>query len=190
MATCSSCKKNIGFFSRHYHCLYCGKSLCGECIKETTPPEQISYVLRLADDPHAGDILSSSFISTRKDVACASCFRDKYLPRLNELQRAIDTSESVELVSKSYKGRKPISGDGIEISSLWHSDWDNCDYDLKVLARLNDCDIVMNVDKERDVETWEEEKDNGKGTYTRSRTIWQKTGIAYKRAKRTKNTRN
>lgn len=184
MATCSSCKKNIGFFSRHYHCLYCGKSLCGDCIKVTTPPEQIGYVMELIDDPYSESILSQTLISTRKDVACADCFRSRYIPRLNELQRAIDTASAVELVSKSYKGRKPIAGEGEVIESGWHADWDECDYDLKILARFNDCDIVMDVDKQRDVETWEERKDNGKGTYTRSRTIWKKTGVAYKRAKK------
>lgn len=94
---------------------------------------------------------------------------------------AISSSRSVELVSKAYKGKKAITGDGIIIESNWHGDWDDCDNDLKIMARYYDCDIVMNVDKERSSETWEEEKDNGKGTYTRTRTIWKKTGVAYRR---------
>lgn len=183
MATCSNCNKKIGFFSRHYRCLYCGRSLCADCINITNATETIAEGLRIIKSPHIDDILSNTIISTRKDVTCDICFKDKYIPMVNDIRQAIDTSGNVELVSIAYKGKKPINGNGIHIVSRWHADWDDCDYDLKVLARYRGCDIVMHVNKDRDVETWEERKDNGNGTYTRSRTIWKKTGVAYKRNK-------
>lgn len=102
---------------------------------------------------------------------------------VNDVQQAIDTADNVEIVSIHYKGKKPINGMGVHIESRWHGDWTDCDYDLKVMARYYGCEVVMHVDKQRDVETWEEDKDNGKGSYTRSRTIWKKTGFAFKRNK-------
>lgn len=180
MAICSICKKKIVFFNRHYHCLYCGKSLCSDCIRTTKYTSDEGYAMELIDIPFVDSILSNSFLSTRKDVVCSSCYKSRYTPELNRVQRAISLSNSVELVSKNYKGHKAITDTGIAIESRWHRDWNDCDDDLKILARYYDCDIVMNVDRDRDTESWQENKDNGNGTYTRTRTIWKKTGIAYK----------
>ena len=90
------------------------------------------------------------------------------------------STAKVELLPSTYHGRRNTIGNGIEIESGWHQDWTDCDKDLVTLAHYYGCDYVMKIEKDRDTETVEELKDNGKGTYTRSYTIWKKRGIAYK----------
>ena len=180
MATCFNCKKNIGFFSRTYTCVYCGKTLCKNCVIPLEAEHNIIRLYKLLGLPHA-DIICSPvpFISTRKDVACSSCAL-KFRSDIAEIRNALRSSAKVELLPATYHGRRNTVGEGIEIGSDWHADWTDCDDDLIFLAHYYGYDCVMNIEKDRDTETVEEEKDNGKGYYTRSYTIWQKKGTAYR----------
>lgn len=180
MATCSKCKKDIGFFSRTYTCLYCGKTLCKKCITKLDAPDEILRIYGLLNLPHADVICSSTpLFSTRKDVSCTSC-AVQFKTEIAKIFNSMRSTVKVELLPATYHGRRNIIGGGIEIESGWHQDWDCCDSELIVQARYYGCDCVMKIEKYRDTETVEERKDNGKGYYTRSYTIWKKVGIAYK----------
>lgn len=180
MATCSKCKKDIGFFSRTYICLYCGKTLCKNCIIKLESSESVLSIYRLLDLPHADIICSPApFFSTRKDVACVSC-ASKFTTEVARIQSAINSTAKVELLPATYHGRRNVIGNGIAIHSDWYQDWDCCDDDLIAQAHYYGCDCVMQIEKARTTETVEERKDNGKGYYKRAYTVWQKSGIAYK----------
>lgn len=180
MATCFKCKKDIGFFSRTYTCIYCGKTLCKNCITKLEAPNKILAIYRLLGLPHA-DIICADvpIISTRKDVACSTCAL-KFKAEVAKIFNAIRSTVKVELLPITYHGKRNTVGYGIEIESDWHQDWTDCDIDLIAQARYYGCDCVMKIEKDRDTETVEEPKDNGNGYYTRSYTIWKKSGIAYK----------
>lgn len=180
MATCSKCKKDIGFFSRTYTCLYCGKTLCKNCVTKLEGSESVLSIYRLLDLPHADIICSSApLFSTRKDVACVSC-ASRFTTEVTRIQSAINSTAKVELLPATYHGRRNVIGNGIAIHSDWHQDWDCCDDDLIAQAHYYGCDCVMQIEKDRATEMVEESKDNGKGYYKRSYTVWQKSGIAYK----------
>lgn len=180
MATCSKCKKDIGFLSRTYSCVYCGKTLCKDCITKLDAPNEVLYVYELLGLPHADVICDyAPVFKTRKDVACPSC-ATKFKSQINKIINAFRSSSQVEILPASYHGKRNIVGDGIEIESRWHRDWNDCDKELKAQAQYYGCDCVMHVERDRDTETVEERKDNGNGYYTRSYSIWKKRGIAYK----------
>lgn len=179
MATCSKCQKEIGIFGRVYTCLYCGKTLCKQCRKPLELPEGIGYTFELLDLPHANIICDSvPIIKTRKDVSCKECY-PKFINAINIVRKVKNSNKKIELLPNTYKGKRNTIGSGIRIISEWHEDWSECDDDLRLLAIYNNCDCVLEIEKERDTETYEETKDNGKGTYTKSYTIWRKSGIAY-----------
>lgn len=183
MATCSKCKNDIGFFSRAYTCVYCGKTLCKNCINKLEASGDVLHIYRLLNLPYADVICSSiPIFNTRKDVACVSCL-PRFTSEVFKIQSALNSCVKVELLPSTYHGKRNTIGKGVSIESSWHSDWNDCDNDLIAQARYYGCNCVMNIEKERDTETVEEEKDNGKGYYTRSYTIWKKTGIAYKTQK-------
>lgn len=180
MATCSKCKKDIGFFSRTYTCIYCGKTLCKNCITKLDASNDILRIYELLNLPHADVICSPApFFSTRKDVACSTCAL-KFKDEVTKIFNAMCSTAKAELLPSTYHGKRNTIGNGIEIESGWHQDWTDCDSDLVAQAHYYGCDCVMQIEKSRDTETVEEPKDNGKGTYTRSYTIWKKSGIAYK----------
>lgn len=135
--------------------------------------------------PHA-DIICASvpLIKTRKDVSCNSCY-SHFTKAINEVKAVIASNKKIELLPITYHGKRNTIGTGIPVSSNWHEDWDDCDEDLIALAIYHGCDCVMEIEKYRDTETYEETKDNGKGTYTRTVSIWQKEGMAYKIGSRT-----
>lgn len=180
MATCSKCKKDIGFFSRTYTCIYCGKTLCKNCITKLEASANELRIYKLLNLPHADIICASTPIfSTRKDVACSSC-AIQFKGEIAKIFNAIRSNKRIELLPETYRGRRNTIGSGIQIESDWHQDWKNCDWDLVTQAKYLDCDCVMHIERMRDTETVEERKDNGNGYYKRSFTIWKKVGIAYK----------
>lgn len=180
MATCFNCKKKIGFFSRTYSCVYCGKTLCKNCITHLEADNRILSLYRLLGMPHA-DIICEPIpvFSTHKDVACSSC-AVKFQSDIAKIYNTLRSTTKVELLPSTYHGSRNTVGEGIEIESGWHADWTDCDDDLIFLAHYYGYDCVMNIEKDRGTETEELEKDNGKGYYTRSYSIWKKSGIAYK----------
>ena len=181
MATCAKCGNNIGFLSRTYSCVYCGRTLCSNC-KEVLkfPTGKICNIYELLDLPYA-DIITREppLISTRKDVSCKVCYY-KFLSEVNKIKNAISSCKKIELLPATYRGKRKTIGEGKFLESLWHEDWADCDEELGAQAIYLGYDCVMNIEKERDTVTYEETKDNGKGTYTRSYTVWKKSGYAYK----------
>lgn len=181
MATCSKCGKSIGFLSRTYSCVYCGRTLCSNC-KETLefPNKEICGLYELLDLPYANIITSAvPLISTRKDVSCRACYY-RFSSEVAKIQDALSSRKKIEMLPATYLGKRNTIGEGKFIESSWHSDWSDCDEELRAQAIYLGYDCVMNIKKERDTETVEETKDNGKGTYTRSYTVWKKSGYAYK----------
>lgn len=174
---CSKCKKKIGLFSRTYICFYCGKAFCSNCINDLKSNN--SYYFKLLEEPEYVVFDDYNFIDTRKNIACSSCV-SKFHEKNSRISKALNSKKEIELLPYTYKGRRNILGPGVEISSIDHKDWDMCDDDLRFLARYYDCDIVMDIRKHRYVSTYEEDKDNGKGTYTKTLVTWSKTGVAFK----------
>ena len=130
--------------------------------------------------PHADIICEPTPVfSTHKDVACSSC-AVKFQSDIAKIYNTLRSTTKVELLPSTYHGSRNTVGEGIEIESGWHADWTDCDDDLIFLAHYYGYDCVMNIEKDRGTETEELEKDNGKGYYTRSYTIWQKKGTAYR----------
>lgn len=180
MGICSKCGKKLGFFTREYKCIYCGKIFCKDCIKKIYPSDNIRYLWSLLDLPNLYCVCHGSHIfSTDQNVTCHSCY-PKYLQQAEPVKEALLSTEEVELLPSTYFGKRNVIGERIEISSNWHTDWNDCDDDLIMQAHYYKCNCVMKIKKERREEEEEREKSNGKGTYTVTRVYWRKTGLACK----------
>lgn len=181
MAKCSVCGKDIGIFSRTYKCVYCGRTLCKNCITELEASGEILDTYRLLGLPYAGVLGDCNFITTRRDVACSTC-AVKFQTEVDKIFDALCSTEEVELLPSTYHGRRNVVGDGIEIESRWHKDWKCCDDELVAQAHYYDCDCVMKIERERETESECVHEGKGKGSSDRYYyySVWKKSGIAYK----------
>ena len=69
--------------------------------------------------------------------------------RKEEIQRlksAIDESEWVEVFSKNYRGRTPPITKNKFITTKFHGDRDNAKRELKILAALEGCNVVVKAE--------------------------------------------
>jgi len=83
---------------------------------------------------------------------------------IKRIDQAWQYKNEVELVSASYMGKKRYNPRiYIPIHTTYEKDWDYAHDLLKTLAQYNHCNMVINVRKE--VETWSETSDSGKGTH-------------------------
>lgn len=94
---------------------------------------------------------------------------EDYLNRRN-------VSHPVELVSANYRGRKKYSAAVSSIRTDWHSSLREAEDELRELARMHNCNMVVNVTKEKDTESELTEK-GGFYNYT----VWRLSGTAVTR---------
>lgn len=90
-------------------------------------------------------------ISEKEGLYCPSHYE-----KIQKLKNAIDKSEWVEVFSKNYRGRTPPITKNKLITTKPYRNRDHANRELKILAALEDCNVVVKAEfikKERS--SWE-----------------------------------
>lgn len=171
MTICTKCKKSLGWLTKEYQCARCRQIFCSTCIIKTP----IEGYARDINDLVYPSYKTKNRILYHYICACPSC-ENVIKAHVNQIDKSINTNQHVEIVSENYKGRKHYDYNGFlkDIETNFHKDMNDALEELKILARYYNCDMVIDVHKERKIE--ETESDNGKGTYKYS--VWSYSGKA------------
>lgn len=149
-----------------YTCDFCGKRICTNCVKEIED-DGIKYLLGSLENKYKEEEMN----------LCPEC-NNIYKRDYSKMRTAYLDNSDVEIVSINYKGKKEVSGEKYRIKSDFNCDKDVSLDELKSLARYLGCDIVIDVEFERDTDY--EETESG-GTYNYS--VWRYSGIATHKVK-------
>jgi len=166
---CKSCQKEekkgfinslLGRSVRLITCEWCSdkSKYCGDCINYM-PGDAWSVKLLKSES----DRYSVSWL-------CKAC-QTKFSSDKRKMQDAINNNESVEIVSKNYRGYKRTSTKDIRLSSDYYKDRDDAVEELRILASFYDCNLIDNFEFIKDSD--EESTESG-GTYIY--TVWKAVG--------------
>ena len=178
MSNCTKCHKQLGvFFLRlEYKCHQCGRVFCSDCVESLTRDKDLINLL-----VDTGKFNCPENTWTKGYVLCKEC-----ATRFNEEKRrmckaisSVNNGDDPERVSINYQGKKNYTGIPIPISTRWYNNRNTAIWDLKVLCRYYDCDMILDFEILRDTE--DEETDGG-GTYTFS--IYKCRGRAVRKSDR------
>ena len=120
-------------------------------------------------------LIENSFYNFCRD--CYDTFVDKEGKIIEKLMLAGTSNKEVEIVSKNYKGIKPVHGEKYHISTREYEDRDDAIDEMKVIARVLDCDIIVNMEFDKSTD-WEDTDSGGTHYYT----VWSCSGIATHKA--------
>lgn len=168
---CSRCgqeEKSTWFFGRNiyiYSCGVCGKKICNDCARGMDK-DNIRYLLGLLEKKYKEEYMEMC-------PECYCIYQNDYSKMLN----AYNNNDDVEIVSANYKGEKKVSGDKHSIKSYFNRDREESLNELKALAKYLGCNIVIDVELNKDTD-WEETEGGGTHYYT----IWRYLGIATHKA--------
>jgi len=162
---CSKCGKLLGFFYSRRECVKCGRDFCSDC-SDNRPyhwTEELLSYNNLID------------YGTRSVWWCKECFEKYRHPLRKKLKALLERPiPDIELVSINYKGYKPYIGEKISIQSFCYKDKSRCDEELKFLAFYLGCDMVIEIESEKETR-WGGE--NGNYAYS----VFSKRGYAVKK---------
>lgn len=173
---CDDCKKKKTFLASitfsWKKCQKCSKILCSKCKNKYEYPYYFNYYRRLCID-HLPKTLQNNDYSRILCKQCYRSFEQNEKKMIDKIMVAINSNSEVETVSANYKGKVKVSGKKYPILTNFHKDRDDAKEELKTIARILECDIV--IDESLHKSTREEETDSG-NTYTYS--VWCFSGIA------------
>lgn len=158
-------KSIFNIFSWFKKCGWCGILCCKDCrksISEFSRSEEKS-LLREIDRKYDESRL------------CTKCY-SQYRRDFDKMTSAIKSHAPIELVSKNYKGSKPVVGNKHTIKTGYYEDREDAKKELITLARYFNCDIVLNVHYCKEV--MEEDTQSG-GVHRYS--TWAYQGVAAKK---------
>lgn len=141
---CNTCESQ---FTLNERCLVCSHNVCGDCG------------LDVLKSDHKGWPISQSGRVCR-------AHEDEYRKQVLRLRKAVDDSAEVKIFSKNYRGATPTPRIGKEIQTEEHTDRDDAERQLQILAAMENCDAVIDVRFERG------SAQNGNYTYS----TWQAIG--------------
>lgn len=142
------CSKCDSLWTMNETCLICGQNVCGDCGVDTP---KIIY----KDWP----------ISPKG--RCCKVHQDDFNQSTAKYKSAIDASESVEIISKNFKGKVPAPSRNKSIETQFHTDKDDAERELKILAAFNSAFQVQQVEYSK------EKRHDGNYTYT----VWKASGL-------------
>ena len=142
------CTKCESLFTLNENCLVCGKDVCGDCGKDK---ERVEY---------------KDWPVSPKGRVCKD-HEDAHHKTVQELKAAIDKSETVTLYSVNFKGKTPHPKFNIRIETQFHSDRDDAERELKILAATKGADAAVSANFERNTQ------ENGNYKYS----VWKGTAI-------------
>lgn len=128
-------------------CAFCNEKVCSE---HGTAVEPVTY--------------KDWIIS--EETRCCNIHLESFQNYVSDLKQSIDRSEKVIVYSNNYKGHIPLPKLGRTISTKYYRQKATAEYELRILAAQNDCDIVQ------DVEFNKSENQNGNYIYS----VWSASG--------------
>lgn len=127
------CKSCESIFTLNKNCLVCGTDVCGECGIETTKIDYKNW-------PVAP---SGRVCKVHEEI---------FQRQAQEMRVAIDESERVILYSKNFKGTTPAPLLNIQIETQAHTDRDDAEREIKILAALKGASSAIEVGFQRETQ--------------------------------------
>jgi hypothetical protein len=142
---CQTCESQ---FTLNESCVICSENVCGDCGFPVLKAEYKGWPL------------------TPGGRVCAD-HEQALDDQLTRLQMAIDRPEHVSLFSKTFRGVTPQPKLNLPIATEEHTDRDDAERELKIIAAMQECESVMSVEFKRDT--------GQHGNYRYS--VWKAVGI-------------
>ena len=141
---CQTCESQ---FTLNESCVVCSGNVCGDCGVPVLKTDYKGWPL------------------TPGGRVC-SAHKQRLDDQLRSLQTAIDKSEHVSLFSKNFRGGTPQPKLNTIITTEEHTDRDDTERELKIIAALRGCESVTGVEFKRDTSQY--------GNYKYS--VWKAVG--------------